>query len=105
MNFIFVKCQNFCQKSLELDTPNINVDRDDLNSILSKIDLPKINIPDLKTERSGTVVILPRISNSDSSTPQVVPVQSSTSGSTSGSSKSSEKDVFKHLSTLVTAYT
>ena len=93
------------QKSLELDTPNINVDRDDLNSILSKIDLPKINIPDLKTERRGTVVILPRISNSDSSTPQVVPVQSSTSGSTSGSSKSSEKDVFKHLSTLVTAYT
>ena len=42
-----------------------------------------------------------------SSTPQqtTVPVQSSTSGSLSGSSKSTEKDMFKHLSTLVTAYT
>jgi len=93
------------QKSLELDTPEINVDRDDLNSILSKIDLPKINIPDLKTERRGPVVVLPSIRGSSTPQQTAVPVQSSTSGSLSGSSKSTEKDMFKHLSTLVTAYT
>ena len=93
------------QKSLELDTPEINVDRDDLNNILSKIDLPKINIPDLKTERRGPVVVLPSIRGSSRPQQTVVPVESPTSRSLSGSSKSTEKEVFKHLSTLVTAYT
>ncbi len=70
---------------------------------ISEFELPKINIPNLKKERKGPVVMLPPMTTSNQQiTPPPVVQSSKSSFSSSGSSVNT---MYTHLTTLVTAYT
>ena len=80
--------------SSEINIPELNI---------SEFELPKINIPNLKKERKGPVVMLPPMISPNRPTPPSPPMQNS-KGSTS-STGSSVNTMYTHLTTLVTAYT
>ena len=70
---------------------------------ISEFELPKINIPNLKKERKGPVVMLPPMTTPNQQiTPPPVVQSSKSSFSSSGSSVNT---MYTHLTTLVTAYT
>ena len=70
---------------------------------ISEFELPKINIPNLKKERKGPVVMLPPMTTSNQQiTPPPIVQSSKSSFSSSGSSVNT---MYTHLTTLVTAYT
>jgi len=80
--------------SSEINIPELNI---------SQFELPKINIPNLKKERKGPVVMLPPMISPNRPTPPSPPMQNS-KGSTP-STGSSVNTMYTHLTTLVTAYT
>ena len=81
--------------SSEINIPELNI---------SEFELPKINIPNLKKERKGPVVLLPPMISPNQPPPSTPPISQSSTGSFS-SRGSGVNTMYKHLTTLITAYT
>ena len=81
--------------SSEINIPELNI---------SEFELPKINIPNLKKERKGPVVMLPPMISPNKPPASTPPISQSSTGSFS-SRGSGVNTMYKHLTTLVTAYT